>query len=59
MVESQIGDRLTAICGTAHVDVGDAVPEDLCHDESLGLEAVRPLAVARPATTAEVARRSQ
>ena len=55
MVESQIGDRLTAICGTAHVDVGDAVPEDLCHDESLGLEAVRPLAVARPATTAEVA----
>jgi glycolate oxidase len=55
MVESTIGDRLAAICGTAHVDVGDAVSDDLCHDESLGLEPVRPLAVVRPATTADVA----
>jgi glycolate oxidase len=54
-VEATIGDRLVAICGAAYVDVGDAVPEDLCHDESLGLEAVRPLAVARPATSADVA----
>ena len=55
MLESTIGDRLAAICGEAHVDVGDAVPDDLCHDEALGLEPVRPLAVVRPATTAEVA----
>ncbi len=55
MVDSTIGDRLAAICGTAHVDVGDAVSDDLCHDESLGLEPVRPLAVVRPATTADVA----
>ncbi len=53
-VESAIGDRLAAICGSAHVDVGEAVPEDDCHDESLGAESVRPLAVARPATTADV-----
>jgi glycolate oxidase len=52
--ESAIGDRLAAICGSAHVDVGEAVPEDDCHDESLGAESVRPLAVARPATTADV-----
>jgi glycolate oxidase len=54
-VVTTIGDRLTAICGTANVDTGDAVPDDLCHDESLGLDPVRPLAVVRPATTAEVA----
>ena len=55
MVESTIGDRLAAICGTAHVDVGDAVSDDLCHDEALGLDPVRPVAVVRPATTDEVA----
>jgi glycolate oxidase len=50
-----ITDRLAAICGPDHVDVGGAVSDDLCHDEGLGLTPVRPLAVARPATTEEVA----
>ncbi len=54
-MESTIGDRLAAICGVAHVDVGAAVPDDLCHDEALGLDPVRPGAVVRPATTTEVA----
>ena len=49
-----IGDRLVEICGADHVDVGDDVSDDLSHDEALGIEPVRPLAVARPATTAEV-----
>ena len=44
-MESTIGDRLAAICGVAHVDVGAAVPDDLCHDEALGLDPVRPGAV--------------
>ena len=50
-----ITERLSAICGADHVDAGDAVSDDLCHDEGLGLTPVRPLAVARPATTEEVA----
>jgi len=50
-----IGDRLVAICGGAHVDTGDALSEDWFHDEALGLEPVRPLAVAHPATTDQVA----
>lgn len=50
-----IGDRLAAICGAQHVDVGDAVSEDWSHDEALGLTPVRPLAVVRPADAAEVA----
>ncbi len=50
-----ITERLVAICGEAHVDAGDAVSDDLCHDEGLGLAPVRPLAVARPADTEEVA----
>ena len=54
-MESTIGDRLAAICGVAHVDVGAAVPDDLCHAEALGLDPVRPGAVVRPATTTEVA----
>ena len=54
-MESTIGDRLAAICGVAPVDVGAAVPDDLCHDEALGLDPVRPGAVVRPATTTEVA----
>ena len=53
--ESTIGDRLAAVCGASHVDVGDAVSDDLCHDEALGLAPVRPAAVVRPATTDEVA----
>jgi glycolate oxidase len=54
-VESTIGDRLAAICGADQVDVGGDVADDVCHDESLGPAPVRPLAVVRPATTAEVA----
>jgi glycolate oxidase len=50
-----IGDRLIAICGRSHVDIGEAVSDDLSHDEALGLAPVRPLAVARPSTTDEVA----
>jgi len=50
-----IGDRLVAIAGAAHVDLGDAVGDDLCHDEAMGVAPVRPVAVVRPGTTAEVA----
>ena len=50
-----IGHRLIAAVGEAHVDLGDSVSDDMCHDEALGLEPVRPSAVVRPATTAEVA----
>lgn len=51
----EVGRSLGAIVGEAHVDVGDAVGEDLTHDEALGLAPVRPLAVVRPASTDEVA----
>jgi glycolate oxidase len=50
-----ITDRLVAICGAAYVEVGDAVSDDWCHDEALGVEPIRPLAVARPSTTVQVA----
>ena len=43
-----------AICGEAHVDIGAALSDDWFHDEALGLEPVRPLAVAHPATTDQV-----
>jgi glycolate oxidase len=49
-----IGERLVTAVGAANVDLGDAVDDDFCHDESLGTTAVRPVAVVRPATTAEV-----
>jgi glycolate oxidase len=49
-----IGERLVSAVGTAHVDLDDAVADDACHDESLGIEAVRPVAVVRPGSTAEV-----
>ena len=49
-----IGERLVTMVGTAHVDVGDAVADDACHDESLGTRAVRPVAVVRPGSTADV-----
>jgi len=49
-----IGDRLAAVVGSAHVDVGTAVGDDLCHDESLGTSPVRPAAVVRPGSTADV-----
>ena len=51
---STIGERLVAICGPAHVDEGGAVSDDDCHDEALGIDPVRPLAVVRPGSTAEV-----
>ena len=50
-----IGDRLAAVVGPDHVDVGDRISEDFGHDEALALDAVRPVAVVRPSTTAEVA----
>ena len=50
MIEGQ----LVAICGAEFVDVGDEVSDDWSHDETLGIEPVHPLAVARPATTDEV-----
>lgn len=49
-----IEDQLVAICGAEFVDVGDGVSDDWSHDETLGIEPVHPLAVARPATTDEV-----
>ena len=33
-----ITERLIAICGEAYVEVGDAVSDDWCHDEALGVE---------------------
>ena len=50
-----IGERLAGLVGAAHVDHGDAVGDDLCHDESLTVAPVRPAAVVRPGSTAEVA----
>ncbi|MGD0881709.1 MAG: FAD-linked oxidase C-terminal domain-containing protein [Acidimicrobiales bacterium] len=50
-----IEDRLVAIVGSEHVDAGADVSDDICHDEALGLEPVRPVAVVRPGTTSEVA----
>ncbi len=44
-----------AIVGAAHVDVGDAVNDDVSHDEALSGVPVRPRAVVRPGTTDEVA----
>ena len=49
-----IGDRLVAICGADFVQVGEAVSDDWGHDEALGLDPVRPVAVARPATADDV-----
>ncbi len=50
-----IEEDLIAIAGAPHVDLRDAVSEDVCHDEALGLSPVRPVAVVRPGSTAEVA----
>lgn len=46
---------LTRIVGEEHVLVGDAVNEDLTHDESLTTQWQAPLAVVRPADTDQVA----
>ena len=50
-----IGDRLAALVGADHVDVGAAISDDLCHDESLGVVPGHPVAVVRPASAVEVA----
>ena len=50
-----IGERLAAVVGSAHVDTGQEVGDDLCHDEALGVTPVRPAAVVRPGSTADVA----
>jgi glycolate dehydrogenase FAD-linked subunit len=47
--------RLHDIVGGANVWSGDAIPDDYTHDEALTGTPVRPLAVVRPANTAEVA----
>lgn len=46
---------LSAAVGPAHVLTGDAIAEDLTHDEALTAAPRRPRAVVLPATTAEVA----
>jgi len=46
---------LETIVGAANISVGDSINEDDTHDEALGAVPVRPMAVVRPATTAEVA----
>ena len=48
-------DRLAAIVGNAHLDVGQAISDDATHDESLDGDPVRPRAVVRPGSTDEVA----
>jgi len=52
---STIGGLLVNIVGAEHVDLGADVNEDDTHDEALGTTPVRPLAVVRPGSTAEVA----
>jgi glycolate oxidase len=48
-------DELRASLGSDRVEVGDAIRDDDCHDESLHRSDTRPLCVVRPATTADVA----
>jgi len=50
-----IEDRLAAIVGPSHIDVGERISDDAGHDEALGGVPVRPRAVVRPGSTAEVA----
>src|SRR3954451_18332305 len=46
--------RLSEVLTSGHVDFGAAVADDYTHDEALTGTPVRPLAVARPGSTAEV-----
>jgi glycolate oxidase len=48
-------DALGPVLGREHVVVGDAINEDVTHDESLTAARHRPLAVVRPADTDQVA----
>jgi len=54
-VAAVIDDLLMGIVGEPNVDRGAGINEDATHDEALGGTPVRPLAVARPASTDEVA----
>jgi len=53
---SDIVEALADIVGPAAVSSGDAINDDYTHDEALTATAQRPLAVVRPASTADVAR---
>ena len=46
---------LADLVGAANVFTGEAISDDLTHDEVLGMAGVRPAAVVRPANTEEVA----
>ncbi len=50
-----IDDLLVDIVGPANLDRGTDIDEDMAHDEALGGSPVRPQAVVRPGSTAEVA----
>jgi len=51
----EIVERLVDIVGDRHVLTGEAIAPDYGHDEALTATATLPLAVVRPASTAEVA----
>jgi len=53
---SDIVESLTDVVGPDAVSSGDAVSDDYAHDEALTATARRPVAVVRPADTAEVTR---
>jgi glycolate oxidase len=55
LADAQLVEELGALVGAAHVLVGDAVNEDLTHDEALTATPQRPLAVVRPGDTEQVA----
>ena len=46
--------RLSEVLAARHLEFGDAIGDDYTHDEALTGTPVRPLAVARPASTEEV-----
>ena len=52
---ADLAERLADLVGGGHVDTGDAISDDLTHDECLTVAAVEPAAVVHPGSTAEVA----
>ena len=50
-----LGERLAAIVGAEHVLIGDAIAEELTHDEALTATPQVPAAVVRPGSVDEVA----